>query len=459
MRTVLALLLAAAARPAHAGSVPPSAVTLSAAEVTRYGVVLRWTAPGDDGTTGQASSYDLRVSAVGAIDNATKFLAATAIAVPAPKTAGSQETFVVTGQSSGTVLYFALRTTDDNANVSNLSNSLEVTTLGISAPRRVEGTRLTRDTAAGNVVLTWDAVTKYADGSSNAYDSDFDRYAVQRADSPDGAWTPLAALSTNTLTYTDAGALAAGRFYRVLAGDRFGAFSDPGALFEAAPAQRVFFEAPQARARLAFPKSLQSLLYAPGNGRSGDLSIEWTRRSAEETGSVLRSYKIEAALENGGAAVSLAIPFPGATLTFPDAGTSSAAVFRYDGVEFHKIGGIGSEHAVEVTELGVYRLQSSLRASGLAVMSVVPRRSFTPNGDGVNDSVTITVDNPFSAALAGDVYDVNGARLAALSRGPTTDSLVWDGKKASGEAARPGVYIYQIRGGAASATGAVILAR
>lgn len=91
-------------------------------------VTLSWTATGDNGTTGTAASYDLRFRTTN-IGNDADFLAANqAAGEPAPKVAGSPESFVLTGLSPNTTYYIALKVTDDSGNTSLLSNVISVTT-------------------------------------------------------------------------------------------------------------------------------------------------------------------------------------------------------------------------------------------------------------------------------------------------------------------------------------------
>lgn len=88
-------------------------------------IQLRWTAPGDDGNVGRAASYDLRYSLnpVAAGDTLSWWNAATSLgSIPAPQTAGSRETFTVTGLDSTLIYYFMISTSDEVPNVSGFSN-------------------------------------------------------------------------------------------------------------------------------------------------------------------------------------------------------------------------------------------------------------------------------------------------------------------------------------------------
>jgi len=83
-------------------------------------VTLSWTAPGDDGGSGTAASYDLRYSILPIVDLNT-FLSANQVSgEPAPHAAGSAESTEVS-LPSGTY-YFAIRATDEASNDSGISN-------------------------------------------------------------------------------------------------------------------------------------------------------------------------------------------------------------------------------------------------------------------------------------------------------------------------------------------------
>lgn len=84
-------------------------------------VRLRWTAPGDDGTAGRATAYDLRYST--STITAANFAQATqVIGEPAPAVTGSAESFTVSGLSNGITYFFAVKTQDDASNWSAVSN-------------------------------------------------------------------------------------------------------------------------------------------------------------------------------------------------------------------------------------------------------------------------------------------------------------------------------------------------
>lgn len=109
----------------------PGQVSEQAAPSTATAVTLTWTAPGDDGTVGQASSYNLRYSTVPITES--NFANATGVSgSPAPSPAGSTESTTVTNLQPATTYFFGLKTSDESGNVSALSNVATKTTAALA---------------------------------------------------------------------------------------------------------------------------------------------------------------------------------------------------------------------------------------------------------------------------------------------------------------------------------------
>lgn len=109
----------------------------AAANDATNSVQLAWTAPGDDGNVGQASSYDIRYS-TGTLNESTWGFATTVVGEPAPQPAGSAESFIVPGLQPNTTYNFGVKTTDDAGNTSTISNIAAKTTAALSIPNCVE---------------------------------------------------------------------------------------------------------------------------------------------------------------------------------------------------------------------------------------------------------------------------------------------------------------------------------
>ncbi len=109
---------------------PPADVTdLTATPLNESTIRITFTAVGDDGTSGTASTYDLRYS-LSPIRNLTDFQNATQVAgEPSPQASGAGETIDVTGLQADTSYYFVLRVADEVPNWSGLSNNASATTM------------------------------------------------------------------------------------------------------------------------------------------------------------------------------------------------------------------------------------------------------------------------------------------------------------------------------------------
>jgi chitodextrinase len=99
-------------------------------------VELRWTAPGDNGSSGTAAGYDLRFRSIppGA-DTLSWWNAASEVqGEPTPGPAGATQSVVVGGLTPGASLTFLLRTFDEALNLSPFSNVLTINVPDVSDP-------------------------------------------------------------------------------------------------------------------------------------------------------------------------------------------------------------------------------------------------------------------------------------------------------------------------------------
>ena len=111
---------------------PSDILNLTTGAITASSIALSWTSPGDDGTVGTATTYDMRYSSSN-ITNDTDFNNATQVTLePAPQVAGNNQNFIVTGLNPTTTYYFAIKTRDEVLNASALSNVVTATTIASS---------------------------------------------------------------------------------------------------------------------------------------------------------------------------------------------------------------------------------------------------------------------------------------------------------------------------------------
>ncbi len=144
--------------PPPPDTIPPAdVIDLAALTGSAEGTVdLTWTAPGDDGNVGTATTYDVRyqLASLGPLDTENEWdPASQATGEPSPSSAGSTENFTVTGLTPNTAYYFALKTADEVPNWSGLSNTDSATAAEAppETPMFVESIAMSLKTAGPNV--------------------------------------------------------------------------------------------------------------------------------------------------------------------------------------------------------------------------------------------------------------------------------------------------------------------
>ncbi len=165
----------------YGDSIPPSPVTdLVVDSVSSNSVSLSWTAPGDDSANGRASVYDLRFSVLPIFSDLDWPFSARLTGEPAPAAPGTLQSLTVTGLVPGRHFYFALKTGDEIANWSLLSNQIPATT----APAETIAPSAITDLSIGEVTfssveLTWTAPGDDGDsGTASVYDIRLNNYPI-----------------------------------------------------------------------------------------------------------------------------------------------------------------------------------------------------------------------------------------------------------------------------------------
>ncbi len=113
---------------------PPGPVAdLGVSQPAAQSLLVSWTAPGDDGSTGTATIYDLRRST--SLITSANFNSAAAVAPqPSPAASGTPQSFVALNLTGGTTYYFAIKARDEAGNWSVMSNVASATTLADTTP-------------------------------------------------------------------------------------------------------------------------------------------------------------------------------------------------------------------------------------------------------------------------------------------------------------------------------------
>ncbi|MBN1593115.1 MAG: hypothetical protein JW941_07725 [Candidatus Coatesbacteria bacterium] len=193
---------------------PPAAVQDLRAEPWGDGanVTLRWTAPGDDGNYGTASSYNIRYSTT-LFENDADFASGTQVPYidtvtgNIPLESGNLQMAVARGLSPSTVYYFALKATDDAGNISPMSN---IAWTDPSLP--VELSSFEAVPGVGQIILKW----------TTASERDAMGWHVARADQANGEFSIITnklilasgtSAEPHSYSYTDTAVTAGTTYY------------------------------------------------------------------------------------------------------------------------------------------------------------------------------------------------------------------------------------------------------
>jgi hypothetical protein len=184
---------------------PPFTVNDFAAVPGDFGgeVRLTWTAPGDDGASGTASAYIIKVSnapITGGTFNASADINRW-IAEAAPHAGGTPETLWVAGMDPDSTWYFAIETQDEVPNTSGVSNSPG------TAPH--PGFRLNADLGYTPYFGNLHSHTSYSDGDGTPDQA----FAFARNTAP----TPLDFLAVTEHNHSNAGLDSLGAYHLAMA--------------------------------------------------------------------------------------------------------------------------------------------------------------------------------------------------------------------------------------------------
>jgi len=145
-------------------------------------VTLLWTATGDDGTVGTATSYDLRYRTVGitGTDTLSWWNAATKVTgLPVPHASGVTDSMRVRGLTPFTTYYFILKVGDEVPNWSGYSNVAVKTTSGDATPPSAVADLTVTGTTGTSMSLRWTAPgDDGAVGTAASYDIRYSTSAI-----------------------------------------------------------------------------------------------------------------------------------------------------------------------------------------------------------------------------------------------------------------------------------------
>ncbi|MEA3506496.1 MAG: hypothetical protein U9R36_03285 [Elusimicrobiota bacterium] len=482
-------------------NVKPVAITdLSAAAVPGNAEAeLSWTAP-YDGYGNAADSYLIRYatySVAGLAGGTTAWwnAAHSCINSLAPSAPGSSESIIVDGLSGRPTFYFAIKSVNKYANISDI-DTRAATGAQASAfiegyliePMAPAGIKIDNISSTGDVTLRWSRtilntdLTKY---SQHGF------YRVYRTYGPAGAWTLVYSTTAyrDSYTWTDS-SVSSGytAFYRVRAVNKFGNPSGPSMAADTSSEREISASSADGTAGIHIPASISDILYKESNAYGDDIIVEIDNVETSDE-DVLGRYLYRAiSARTGKEAESFIFSSPRARIDFrystsdgnivtgassisPKEDDRQLAIYWHNGIEWIKLGGkvdtLNNTVSISAGAIGNYAVKLAWRPDSFEIIGIQPDKIFTPKSEYTN-FIEFKYDNPREARVSGKIYDLRGAFVSSMESGNTatigdsSGSLLWRGKYSSGDYAPAGVYIYQIEVTGAEEevlNGTVIIAR
>lgn len=424
--------------------------------------LMQWTSVGRDGLIGQASYVEIKIATYPI--TYTNYSTINSSLTISALTPGSADSRIYSGLEAGKTYYVAIRVRDSSNMYGRLSaNSTFATSTVLPRAPVVTGV-----TAAGTFTMSWSAVTVNVAGDPTTIKN----YEVYSSSALNGTVSAAVTLSSSTLSYAVSSALPS-KWYFIKVVDSNDDRS-AASIWLNNTQEVVRTVADDSRAIIDMPPYVQDLLASVG------LVPVLENQPSYETGSTVVSYRFF--LRNAAGTevtrkldsdVTLTMPLS-KTGTFnvsafsPQAAYSAYdfAVYYYNGVEDVKLGGTvnPSDGSISVLtrQTGLFKVKQVIRAQSFKITQTVPRKIFTPNGDGVWDEFNIIYENPEGLAITdAKVYNLSGAQIAALRTGTYNSeaSLAWDGRRSNGDKAQSGIYVYQFKAGDKYFNGTMVLAR
>ncbi|PIT92054.1 MAG: hypothetical protein COU08_04340 [Candidatus Harrisonbacteria bacterium CG10_big_fil_rev_8_21_14_0_10_42_17] len=261
---------------------PPADITnLGTFNVLPTEASFSWTTPGDDGTTGLASSYDVRYMIDDPITEANFGTAIQATNIPAPLPPGNVQTMTVTGLAQDTTYLFAMKTADEVPNTSGISNTIQLRT-----PLGLGGALPSAPTLAVAATISDTAIdVRWQDNST-----DEDNFEIERK-TLGGSYATVCLSSCfgdanegDVHQFSDTGLLPSTTYFYRIRAIKNGVGSSP----YTAPARTSTKKGASAPPNGPKVLSITPILQPPTVG----LNINWTDNSSSETGFYLYRRKI-----------------------------------------------------------------------------------------------------------------------------------------------------------------------
>lgn len=347
------------------------------------------------------------------------------------------------------------------------------------------------------ITMSWSGVSSNLDGSAfrgAGEPMELSRYEVYRAtDIIRSNWALVASVSVSsgsvTVPVPDPDTVY---YYKIAAMDNVGA---PGTSMVVDTYRNLYAVAPDQVSRLKIPAEMNGVVAPSGNPSGRPLFFAARDKAQDEGGKIMKSVEFRPVQAPTGEELAnfrfekpemdivlrydtesgQVVPssFKGSgikplsslasSVSASDA-RSKLGVYWFNGKEYVKVFGTVNPEDQTITVRsalpGSYQIRSLVRTEGVSFgVKEMSNKVITPNGDGLNDYVVFTLDNPKDSSFSGKIYGLTGALVAEMRPGTqVADTLQWDGK-AGGTTVPRGVYVYQIKAEEKTFNGTIVVIR
>lgn len=437
---------------------------LEVSSLSKTDISLSWTEVGRDGKIAQASYVEIKIATYPVTYENYFTISSSFSLVFSALEPGSLRQEIVSNLSKGTTYYVAIRVRDSANMYGRISPNKIFATEGVKPKPPMVFSIFSQD----KFIISWSTVTVDMEGSP----VEIRNYEVYYSSSLAGEIYGPINLSSSTFSYI--APLSPKRWYFVKAVDINGTKSDSSIwLSNFDDVARTVSD--EKNAVVEMSQQLNEFLVSKG------FAPVVMRELSEEKGGTLSAYRFYLK-DNQGNKIDKELT-ENVTLILPLSADKSIslnsikpsisytdydyAVFYFNGIEDVRLGGSvdpsNGTISVLTKKTGLFKVKRVVRPAGFTIVQSVPKKVFTPNGDGIWDEFHIIYDNDAAQVSIRDakIYDLSGREIADLKPGvyEAKNSLMWDGKDKDGKLVKSGVYIYQFKAGNKYYNGTVVVAR
>ena len=312
------------------------------------------------------------------------------------------------------------------------------------------------------IKLSWDAVKEYVDGTpvGNIY------YRIYRSSDVNSGYVVISTTTASEFVDWSGNNFY---YYYVTAVEATKESQPSMTATTSGEIYAILKIAGRTKVAVYLPAEASGVLYKDNNKYGQDLLIKIQEASGEKTVDDLGVYDILVYSYDSNTAELNTLPglefvkpikimlyyevennYVKNTSVAADEADKRLAAFYYNNVEWIKLGGLVDKVArcvsVETQHLSRYALRVTLRGNVFTRNNIEPDKIFTPNGDGIYDTLNIYYDNPQFANITLNIYNIKGQLIRSQDFGSSSSGVLrWDGKDSDNKAVPAGVYIYQIQ--------------